>query len=155
MFVALLRVWSWYRKPNDPGNRVGLRGRGNETTTLFYHTGFPQYQMVPFAPVPRGPYAIGRLAGVESARPSRPRAILVWLGAFEIYFLTVEDGILIHTIGNYVEDILGLPPSPCRVRFPWLPAGPLGLARKTRVPSGRPALDERTERDSGGPRPSP
>jgi hypothetical protein len=105
LFVALLRAWSWYRVRHieiEAACVVGVT-----TMALFYHTGFPQYQMVPFA--------LGAAWAVqhwEDRRGRIARAVGVacyfgWLAAFDVYYVIAVADMPYHW--TFVEGIVGLP----------------------------------------------
>ena len=106
LFVALLRPWQWYR--------TGHRGIEHAcvvavvVTAVFYHTGFPQYHMVPF--VLGTDWAL-RYWELLRDRPVRVMAIasyLGWLAVFESYYLVVDSEYL---AGSWyvIQEIVGLP----------------------------------------------
>ena len=105
LFVALLRAWSWYRVRYPDIEAAGVVAV--TTTALFYHTGFPQYHMVPFV--------LGAAWAVrcwEDRRGQIARAIAVacyfgWLAVFEFYYLIINDGNFYFK--EVVEYIVGLP----------------------------------------------
>jgi hypothetical protein len=105
LFVALLRAWSWYRVRHPDIEAAGVVAV--TTTALFYHTGFPQYHMVPFA---LGAWWAVRYWDVKRGRPARAFAVACyfgWLAAFEWYYFTIKDGNAFYW--RYVEEIVGLP----------------------------------------------
>ncbi len=89
LFLALLRAWSWYRvRQPDLETAVVV---AVITAVLFYHTGFPQYQMVPFV---LGIYWTLRhwdnLRG-HSARIAGVACYFGWLAAFDLYYAFVNE----------------------------------------------------------------
>jgi glycosyl transferase family 87 len=106
LFVALLCAWwwSWTRHPGVEASAVVAV----TATVLFYHTGYPQYQMVPFV--------LGSSWVVRHRERIRGRAVLVvavacyfgWLAAFDVYYSFVDEG------GSalywyFAQDVVGLP----------------------------------------------
>ena len=91
LFLALLRAWSWYRVRQPDLETAGVVAV--TTAVLFYHTGFPQYQMVPFM---LGTY--WALRHWDNLRGHRARIAGVasyfgWLAAFDLYYAFVfEEG---------------------------------------------------------------
>jgi Glycosyltransferase family 87 len=105
LFVALLRAWSWYRLRHPDIEAAGVVAV--TTTTLFYHSGFPQYHMVPFA---LGASWAVRYWEVIRGLPARPFAIACyfgWLAAFDCYYFAIADGDSFYW--QYVEGLIGLP----------------------------------------------
>lgn len=78
------------------------------TTVLFYHTGFPQYQMLPFV--------LGSTWAVRNWGRIRGRMIQIiaiagyfgWLAAFDSYYSFVVDERPDFYWG-YVQEVVGLP----------------------------------------------
>jgi hypothetical protein len=105
LFVALMRAWSWYRVRHPDIETAGLVAV--TTTVLFYHTGFPQYHMVPFAL--GAAWVVGRWDVLKS-RPARTFAVACyfgWIAAFDCYFLISGDGTLFYW--QVLEGMVGLP----------------------------------------------
>jgi Glycosyltransferase family 87 len=106
LFVALLRAWSWYRLRHS--DLVCACVVAAIVTATFYHTGFPQYHMVPF--VLGASWAL-EFWSILRDRPARIVAIacyLGWLAVFDSYYLLIND----HDGGRhweFVEDAAGLP----------------------------------------------
>ena len=91
---------------------------------------------------------------MSNRRGCRTTCYLGWLGAFEIYFLTVEDKMKRHSIRNYVEDILGLPFVPRRVRLTLAARWSVRPGREDPRACGRQALDAADGAGLGVRRPS-
>ena len=106
MFLALLRGWwwSWSRQADPLASAVVAA----TTTVLFYHTGFPQYQMVPFAL--GAAWAIRNWASIRP-HPLRLSAIsgyFAWLAVFDFYYSFVDDeGSAYYWL--FIQDAVGLP----------------------------------------------
>ena len=106
LFLALLRAWSWYRaKYPDIESACAV---AVTTTAVFYHTGFPQYHMVPFV--------VGTYWVVHHWEVQRNRAVGViaaasyfaWLAAFDTYYLIVENrDAVLHW--NVLREYVALP----------------------------------------------
>ncbi len=77
-------------------------------TVLFYHTGFPQYQMVTFV---LGSYWAVRRWDQIRGRTWKIVGIACyfgWLAAFDVYYIFAEDGWRALYWG-FVENVVGLP----------------------------------------------
>ncbi len=77
-------------------------------TAIFYHTGFPQYHMVPFV---LGASWVVQYWGVLRDRPGRVIAVACyfgWLAVFDVYYLFVNDDVRVLS-WERVQDIVGLP----------------------------------------------
>ena len=106
LFLALVCAWWWYRvrRPDlDAACVVAV-----VTTALLYHTGFPQYQMVPFVV---GLSWVVRHWGDLSGRAARIIGVgcyFGWLAAFDFYYALIDaDGAAKYWV--VVEDLAGLP----------------------------------------------
>lgn len=106
LFVALLRAWQWYR--------TGQRGIEHAcvvavvVTAIFYHTGFPQYHMVPFVLGLSWALRYWELLRDRPARIIAVASYFGWLAVFEFYYLFVND----DSVAAYwfvVQEIVGLP----------------------------------------------
>jgi hypothetical protein len=104
--LALLRAWAWYRtrRPDlETAATVAV-----VTTVLFYQTGYPQYQMVPFV--------IGAHWAKSHWHILRTRIVPIvgvasyfgWLAAFEVYYLFVVDEQNTH-YWQVARELVGLP----------------------------------------------
>ncbi len=105
MALALLRAcwWSWVRRPDVEASALVAM----VTMVLFYPTGFPQYQMVPF--VLGSSWAV-RHWDLIRGRPLRILAIagyFGWLGVFDAHYGYFGDGATV--CGFMVEETAGLP----------------------------------------------
>ena len=106
LFVALLRAWSWYRIRHP--DVVCACVVAAIVTAIFYHTGFPQYHMVPFV---LGACWVLEYWGVLRDRPARAIAVacyLGWLAVLNLYYLFINE----FSGGLYwdvVQDVAGLP----------------------------------------------
>jgi hypothetical protein len=106
LILALVRAWSWNRTRQPDLATAGAVAV--VTTVLFYPTGFPQYQMVPFVlgtywTVRRWHSIRGRLAPIAGVV-----LYFGWLAAFDLYyaFVVEESNAYYWDIGR---DIVGLP----------------------------------------------
>ena len=106
MFLALLRAWWWSRVRH--ANIETSAVVAVTTTVLFYPTGYPQYQMVPFV--------LGSSWAVRHWGQIRGRIVQVvaiagyfgWLGVFDFYYSFVDDdGTALYW--GFVQEVVGLP----------------------------------------------
>jgi hypothetical protein len=105
LFVALLRGWSWYRTRHADIESACLVAV--TTMALFYHTGFPQYHMVPFV---LGADWVARHWGILRDRPGRVIAIasyLAWLAVLDFYYLFFR-GDIAPRYWNVFREVAGL-----------------------------------------------
>jgi Glycosyltransferase family 87 len=106
LFVALLRAWSWYRTRHADIEAACVVAV--TTTALFYHTGFPQYHMVPFV---LGADWVARHWGILRDRPGRVIAIAsypAWLAVLDCYYLFVDGGNAGPRYWNVLREVAGL-----------------------------------------------
>jgi Glycosyltransferase family 87 len=106
MSLALMRAWwwSWARRPDVEASAVVAV----TTTVLFYQTGFPQYQMLPF--VLGSSWALRHWEQFRGrgARVAAIAAYFGWLAAFDFYYsFVVEDSNRLYWF--YVQEVVGLP----------------------------------------------
>ena len=106
LFLAVLRAWSWYRVRQPDLETAGAVAV--TSTVLFYHTGYPQYQMVPF--VLGTHWAVRHWDRIEGriARTFAVACYFAWLAAFDSYYAFVTDmGTGLYWL--FVQETVGLP----------------------------------------------
>jgi hypothetical protein len=106
LFVALLRAWSWYRTRHADIEAACVVAV--TATALFYHTGFPQYHMVPFV---LGTDWVARHWGILRDRPGRVIAIAsypAWLAVLDFYYLFVDGANAGPRYWNVLREVAGL-----------------------------------------------
>jgi hypothetical protein len=106
LVIALVHVWYWFRvrQPDIEAACVVAVA----TTVLFYHTGFPQYQMAPFVLGASWAVRHWRDIGGRIFRIMSVALYFVWLGAFGLYYGCIDD----DGAGYYwdvARELVGLP----------------------------------------------
>jgi hypothetical protein len=89
LFLALLWLWAWCRARRLDIETAAVAAA--VTTVLFYQTGYPQYQMVPF--VLATSWAVGRWQTLrsQSLRLIAFACYVGWLAAFDLYYAFVSE----------------------------------------------------------------